>query len=326
MNNYFKNEKWDKPITFAVKHKDIDVRMASRSGGVFTALTDYVLLSGGIVYGCVLDDSFSAIHIRATEAFTRDRMRGSKYIQSEMGDVYKKVKEDLDSEKYVLFSGTSCQVSGLIGFLGKSYENLLTIDIVCHGVPSPLVWKDYIYWQEEKNHSKVKSVEFRNKKDFGWKDHVESIVFENGKIINSRVFTTLFYEHSILRPSCYVCPYKDIIHPGNITLADYWGIDNATPGFNDDKGVSLVLINDETGYSAFKKVSEMLDIRKTRIEDSMQPPLETPCQKPENRSEFWKNDINKTFLLVEKNNKPTKGFYGKVKRKINKMLKHILND
>ena len=84
MNNYFKNEKWDKPITFAVKHKDIDVRMASRSGGVFTALTDYVLLSGGIVYGCVLDDSFSAIHIRATEAFTRDRMRGSKYIQSEM--------------------------------------------------------------------------------------------------------------------------------------------------------------------------------------------------------------------------------------------------
>ena len=118
----------------------------------------------------------------------RNRMRGSKYIQSKLGDTFKSVKTDLDAKKSVLFSGTSCQVAGLKKYIGKEYDNLFCVDIVCHGVPSKKIWEAYLRWQEQKMHSKVASVDFRNKKDFGWHDHVETLCFENGKSTSSRVF------------------------------------------------------------------------------------------------------------------------------------------
>ena len=123
-------------------------------------------------------------------------MRGSKYIQSKLGDTFKNVKVDLDAQRSVLFSGTSCQVAGLKKYLGKEYENLFCVDIVCHGVPSKKVWDAYLRWQEQKKHSKVANVEFRNKRDFGWRDHVETIRFSNNKSTNCKVFTNLFYGHT----------------------------------------------------------------------------------------------------------------------------------
>ena len=174
---------WKRPEVYAIRHKDENIRSDSRSGGVFTALSDYVLEQNGVIYGCVLADDFSAIHIRADNKQDRDRMRGSKYIQSKINDIYKSLKHDLDCERMVLFSGTSCQVAGLKGFLGKNYENLICIDIVCHGVPSPQVWKSYLSWQEMKNGAKVKDVDFRNKTDFGWRDHVETLYLENGQTV-----------------------------------------------------------------------------------------------------------------------------------------------
>lgn len=289
--SFYRNHKWDTPLTYAVKHKDFNTRMESRSGGIFTALSDRVLNEGGVVFGCVLDEEFKAVHIRAENINDRNRMRGSKYIQSEMKDVFSAVRTDLDAGKQVLFSGTSCQVAGLNAFLGKEYENLLTVDIVCHGVPSPMVWKDYLKWQEKKNDSKVVGVDFRNKRDFGWSANVESVSFENGKKINSRVFATLFYEHSILRPCCYRCPYKDTVHPGDISIADYWGVEKAAPGFSDNKGVSLVLLNDDKGKYAFDMVQDEIEIKKTNLEDSMQPSLKSPYREPESRSRFW-SDYN----------------------------------
>ena len=127
---------WSQPKVYAVKHKDEEIRAASRSGGIFTALSDLVLDDGGTVYGCVLTDDFHAVHVRTDSRDGRNQMRGSKYIQSKMGDTYKKVQEDLNAKREVLFSGTSCQVAGLKYFLGKDYDNLICIDIVCHGVPS----------------------------------------------------------------------------------------------------------------------------------------------------------------------------------------------
>ena len=121
-----------------------------------------------MVYGCVLTDDFDAVHIRADNAEERNRMRGSKYIQSKLGDIFRNVKADLDVRRNVLFSGTSCQVAGLKKYLGKEYDNLFCVDIVCHGVPSKKIWEAYLRWQEQKMHSKVASVDFRNKKDFGW--------------------------------------------------------------------------------------------------------------------------------------------------------------
>ena len=315
---------WKQPKVYAVKHKDEATRAASRSGGIFTALSDHVLSNGGVIYGCVLTDDFNAVHIRADNVKERNRMRGSKYIQSKLGDTFKNVKADLDAQRSVLFSGTSCQVAGLKKYLRKEYDNLFCVDIVCHGVPNKKVWDEYLCWQEQKNHSKVTSVDLRNKTDFGWHDHVETLYLVNGKSTSSRVFKELFYGHAVLRPSCYECPYKSVMHPGDITIADYWGIEKAAPKFDDNKGVSLVLLNNEVGEKVFEK--EKLVWRQTKLEDSLQPPLKAPFPKPENREQFWYDFKNKSFEYTAqkyggigmKNNAKT--FFQKVKKKIKKLV------
>lgn len=291
---------WKQPKVFAVKHKDEETRAASRSGGIFTALSDQVLSDGGVVYGCVLTDDFNAVHIRADNTEERNRMRGSKYIQSKLGYTFKNVKVDLDAGENVLFSGTSCQVAGLRKYLGKEYDNLFCIDIVCHGVPSKKVWDAYLHWQEQKHNSKVMDVDFRNKKDFGWRDHVETLYFENGKSANGRIFKTLFYGHTVLRPSCYECLYKSIMHPGDISIADYWRIEVAAPEFDDNKGVSLVLVNNEAGQELLDKAKGSLVIKETRIEDSMQQSFKAPYPKPTNREQFWDDFSHRPFEYVAK--------------------------
>lgn len=291
---------WKWPKVYAAKHKDETTRAASRSGGIFTALSDQVLAEDGVVYGCVLDEDFQAVFARAESSEERNRMRGSKYIQGKMGDTFRNVKNDLVSGRRVLFSGTSCQVAGLQWFLGKEYKDLRCVDIVCHGVPSKNVWNAYLQWQEKKYRSKVVMVDFRNKKDFGWHDHVETIYFENGKLTNSRVFKNLFYGHTVLRPSCYECPYKSEMHPGDITIADYWGIENAAPEFDDNKGVSLVLVNNEFGEKMLEQVKEQLIWKETKLEDSLQPTLKAPFPQPQNREQLWNDFNNKSFGYVAK--------------------------
>lgn len=303
---------------YAVKHKDETIRAASRSGGIFTAISDQ-FLKGGVVYGCALDENYDAHHIRVDNRCGRDKMRGSKYIQSQMGDCFSCVKNDLDSGKNVLFSGTSCQIAGLRCFLQKDYDNLFCVDIVCHGVPSRKIWHQYLDWIAQGK--KIRNIEFRNKKDFGWAAHVETIYLEEDNI-NSTVFTNLFYSHHILRPSCYECPYKSINHPGDITIADYWGIDKAAPGFNDNKGVSLVIVNTDKGVDIFEKSKQDIEWRETRIEDSMQPPLKAPFRRPRKRKVFWKEYKEKDFSYIVKK-------YGTIKktsiiRKVDTSVKYII--
>jgi coenzyme F420-reducing hydrogenase beta subunit len=163
-------------LVYAVKHKDENIIANSRSGGMFTAISDLILREDGICYGCVLDDHLKAVHKKATSKEERNLMRGSKYIQSILGDTYKNVKADLNADRKVLFSGTSCEVSGLKSFLGKEYTNLLCVDIACHGVPSPKVFSKYIAWN-----GAVENIDFRNKKKFGWREHVETLTTERGE-------------------------------------------------------------------------------------------------------------------------------------------------
>ena len=289
---------WEQPRVYAVQHKDETVRVTSRSGGVFTALSDLVLENGGIIYGCILDDHFQAIHVRAGNMDTRNKMRGSKYIQSKLGDTYKNIRNDLLASRKVLFSGTSCQVAGLKQYLGEECEKLLCVDIVCHGVPSPVVWKKYLKWQETKTGEMVTEVDFRNKRDYGWRAHVETLSLSNGKCLSSNVFTKIFYGHAALRPCCYECPFKSIMHPGDITIADYWGIEKAAPDFDDNKGVSLVLVNNNKGMAAFESSKDRLRWQETRIEDSMQSPLKFPFPEPEWRVQFWKDFKVKDFSYI----------------------------
>ena len=312
---------WEKPEVYAIKHRDEDVRAASRSGGVFTALSDLILEKGGVAYGCALTENFTAVHIRAENVIARNKMRGSKYIQSKLGNTFNNVQKDLNSGKHVLFSGTSCQVAGLRKFLGKEYSNIFCVDIVCHGVPSTAVWKSYLHWQEQKNYGKAVKVDFRNKKDFGWHDHVETIGFENGKSANSRVFRNLFYGHMILRPSCYECPYKSVMHPGDITIADYWGIEKAAAELDDNKGVSLVLVNNEVGENILERVKDKLIWKQTEIKDSIQPPLKAPFPKPKNREQFWSDFHEKSFEYIAKKY----GSYG-MKNDIKVVLRKIIRN
>lgn len=289
------------PIVYGVKHKNEEVRMNSRSGGIFTALSDYILEHDGIVYGCILNDDLKAVHIRATTKLERDKMRGSKYVQSDLGDVFDKVKQDLISEKMVLFSGTSCQIAGLKSYLTKQYDNLFCLDIVCHGVPSFGFWNDYVKWQETKHSAHCYSADFRNKIKYGWADHVETLYMIKGNDkfeVDSRIYRDLFYEHVILRPSCYKCPYKSTIHPADITIADFWGIDKAIPDFNDNRGVSLVLINNEKGKQLFDIIRNQIVCEESRIQDCMQPPLEKSFDEPSYRTTFWEEYFKFPFSVI----------------------------
>lgn len=295
-------EMFNPPITYAVKHKDEIIREKSRSGGAFSAISDVVLNNNGVVYGCIMTDKYTASHVRAETFEQRDFMRGSKYIESKLGDTFALVKSDILKGRSVLFSGTPCQVDGLKCFLGALADNVITIDIVCHGVPSPTVWKKYIEWREEK-YGSCTYADFRNKVDFGWASHVESLIMENnGKVkkVDSRVFTNIFYSHLALRPSCYKCAYKRVEHPGDITIADYWAIDNALPGFNDNKGVSLVMINSSKGKMVFEKAKEMLVFHDTDYHRSTRPTMFKPPEKPVNRNEFWMDFATQDFSFMEK--------------------------
>lgn len=286
---------------YGVKHKDEVVRSLSRSGGVFTALSDLTLDEGGAVYGCALDENLNAIHKRAVTKEERDSFRGSKYVQSQIGYVFKEVKDDLDSGNKVLFSGTPCQIHGLINFLTLKkvdMSGLFTVEILCHGAPSPRIWQDFI--DNNFDRTKIQKVEFRDKKNFGWRDHVETITID-GKEISSRDYTKLFYSHLGLRQSCFECYYKNLERVADITIGDFWRIENNDKPFDDDKGVSLVKINSEKGRTFFDRCREALIVKEYPIATCIQPALDHNYTEPSNRSEFWSEYNGRNLMpLIEK--------------------------
>lgn len=308
------------PITYAVKHKDLEVRKSSQSGGIFTAISDYILKNEGIVYGCVLTTEFKAVHVRVTETENRNLMRGSKYIQSELKNTFPEVHQDLLEGKKVLFTGTSCQVAALSSYLKHDYENLICMDIICHGVPSPKIWTDYIKWQESKYSSKCIRANFRDKEKHPWKFHYESLKFENCKEYDGQIFKEIFYGNRVLRPSCYQCPYSSIYHPGDITFGDFWGIEKRMPKYLDDYGCSLVFVNTEKGKKVFNSCSDELDYHLSNTQDCMQPMLKKPASRPAKRAQFWDEYTKKGFEYIAKKY----GGYG-IRGKLKKHVGHYIN-
>lgn len=316
-------------LYYAVKHKDEDIVTHSRSGGAFTAISDYILNIEGIVYGCCLDEELNIIHSKAVDKKQRDSLRGSKYVQSNLKDTLSEAGNDLKNGKYVLFSGTACQVDGLYSYLQKkkiAHDRLLTVDIVCHGVPSPKVWKDNLRYIESKNKGRVENVNFRNKEEYGWHEHIETYRV-GGKSYDSTVFTQLFYSNNITSKSCYICPYKSLNRVSDITLADCWGIEKTDSNFNDDKGTSLVMVNSSGGESVWKKISKNIIFNEIDINDYMQIPFEKPYPMPKTREMFWKDYEGMSFeKLIEKYVKPNifrRNFfraYKKLKREKNEVF------
>ena len=313
-------EKTEPLKVYAFKHKCEDIRKASMSGVAFTAFSDEILKNGGVVYGCTLNDIFTAVHIRAETNTDRNLMRGSKYVQSCMGDIFKKVKIDLESGKNVLFSGTACQIDGLKGYLRKDYKNLILLDIVCFGVPSPIVWRKYLDYCSKK-YGKIKIAIFRDKANFGWKSNVSTIINENGKMFHNKVYARLFSGKLALRPSCYECPYKAINRFSDITIGDYWGIDNNYSDFNDNKGVSLVILNNKKGIEFFENIKDQVNFIETSIDNCMQPMLKGNFEKPASkmREQFWNDLINLPFYKIIK--KYTKK---NIKQKIKSLITRIV--
>lgn len=279
------------PRAYGIKHKEESTRLTSRSGAAFVAFSDRILDAGGVVYGAAFQKDFSVKHIRAVTREARDLMKGAKYVQSDVSGVFTQVAEDLKAGKDVLFSGTPCQISGLLAMLQDrkvDREKLVCCDLVCHGTPSPAIWKDYVAHVEKKHGSPVKVANFRDK-SFGWEAHCESFLLENGKKIAGRDYTDLFYEHIMMRPSCHNCKFANVNRVADLTLADFWGIEKNDAAFNDNKGVSLVLVSSQKGADLLEAVKENLHWFECEITNCLQPTLVKPTAVSGRRELFWED-------------------------------------
>lgn len=247
----------NEPSAYACINKDEAIRLESSSGGIFTLIAEQVIDDGGVVFGAGFDENFKVMHSYIETKEELEKLRGSKYVQSKIGDTYKYVKDFLQQGRTVLFSGTPCQISGLKSYLGQAYENLFCIDIVCHGVPSPKVWDKYISYREDIAGSQAQRIAFRLKNE-GWKRYSVLFLFKNNTeyIQNQRkdLYMRAFLKNVCLRPSCYKCEFKSLHRQSDITLADFWGIQKMLAEMDDDKGTSLIFVNSKNGQLMLDKI------------------------------------------------------------------------
>lgn len=282
INVKYKNN--PKPDCYAAMAND-EIRMKSSSGGMFTLLANYILDKGGYVCGAAFDDDWSVHHIIIDNKEDLSKLRGSKYVQSDTENCYKEIKKLLDADKYVLFSGCPCQVAGLYTFLGKEYEKLLSVDILCHGAPSQGVWKKYL--AENFQDKKILNINFRDKSEIGWSCSDCTITLSNNEKIVSNNYTKLFHDSIIIRQSCEECRYSKLPRIADITLGDFWGISNYNKDLNDGKGTSFVLLNSFKGKNIFKSIN--VKSKKIKLkEDYNNGNLRFNCKLNKNRERFFK--------------------------------------
>ncbi len=257
----------------AVKNRNGGDRMASSSGGVFIALAENVVAGGGTVFGAVFDDGWQVAHTCADTVGGLRPMMGSKYVQSRVGGAYARAEKLLKEGRKVMFTGTPCQTAGLRSFLRKEYDNLLAVDIMCHGVPSPGVWRRYLEENFTNNGgTRITAINFRDKRKEGWARYNVVIRGTDGdserelsaSVYVANLFMRGFMADAYLRPSCHRCPFKHGASGGDLIIADYWGAARAVPDFADDKGVSLVVVNTEKGRKAVAAIDA--DMRRTTLE------------------------------------------------------------
>ncbi len=284
---------------------DSDIRLSSSSGGLFSLLAT----NFDTIYGVAMrEDCYGAEFIRVEGDVSP--LRGSKYFQAKVGDAFKEVKRDLIDGKRVLFSGTGCQINGLALFLGKDYSNLFLLDIICHGVPSPKLWREYAEYQEKK-YGKLQSVNFRCKdgrwQDFGMNENVRDGLKESEEIKQLYIskdadsFMRMFLRNHCLRPSCYDCHAKSY-KKSDMTIADFWGIESVAPEMNDDKGTSLVITRTDKGQELFEVIKEKLKWKEVSYEDGVRgnPYEYSSVERPATRDTFFADLDTLSFEEMEK--------------------------
>ena len=258
--------------TFAAYNNDGFVRRMSSSGGIFSLLAKQVLSANGVVFGAVFDQNFNLLHKAVVNEQDLPQLYGSKYLQSEIGSAYLDAQNYLLQEKQVLFSGTPCQIAGLKLFLGKEYPNLITMDFICHGVPSPKVWRQYLSFRETEAQAPAVQVSFRDKR-FGWKDFSMHIAFSNGKQYAQKVrkdpYMRGFLSNLFLRPCCHSCLFKGINRDCDITLADLWGVQRFLPDMDDNCGLSWVIPHSQKGLALLQALKEKACFQEIQWEQAL---------------------------------------------------------
>lgn len=245
-------ENTTEPECYAAMAED-EIRMKSSSGGIFSLLAEHIIDKGGYVCGAAFNKDWSVSHIIIDNKQDLAKLRGSKYVQSDTENCYRETKKLLDAGKEVLFSGCPCQIAGLYSFLGKKYEKLFTVDILCHGTPSPGIWKKYL--RETFPHQKIIGINFRNKEKIGWSCSHCTFSLKDGNEIVSDDYTKMFHNTALMRPSCENCKHSKLPRPADITLGDWWGIDKYQSDINDNQGLSFVLLNNDKGKKIFNALN-----------------------------------------------------------------------
>lgn len=323
-------------MAYACYNIDKGVRLSSSSGAIFSSLAEYILNKRGVVYGVAMaDDCYSAEFISVTDKAGLTKLRGSKYLQARVGNAFKRVKEDLLSDKIVLFTGTGCQINGLKLFLGKEYDNLISVDVICHGAPSPALWGKYAEYQEKTNGGKLKGINFRCKDDswtdFGMKEILDSIPQGADKKLyiskDKDSYMQMFLRDYCLRPSCYECAAKEQ-KMSDLTIADFWGINDVAPEMTDGMGTSLVLIRTDKGQSIFNSISDKMKLKEVTYESGVKcnPAEYKSCARPLQRDTFFDDMHTMSFEELEgKYATPIKySLKTKMKRKVKSSIKSIL--
>lgn len=278
------------PQLYAAWHLDSAIRQRSSSGGVFSALAQQVLNDGGLVFGAGFSPDLHLRHVAIQDGDHLDQLRGSKYLQSSTEKTYVEARQALDAGKLTLYSGTPCQISGLYSFLGGNPQGLYTVDLICHGVPSPLVFERYLHYLELKTGTEVTNVSFRDKQR-GWRRFSMAVNMRDGTIFSRTLdkdpYLVCFLRNLCLRPACMACPYAATQRIGDITLGDFWGIHLSHPELDDDRGVSEVLINTSRGQRLFDVCDDPLFIQECRLEEGMQQMMLRPSEASPRRAAFF---------------------------------------
>lgn len=313
------------PIALAAYNKDERIRKESSSGGIFTLIAESIIKSGGIVFGAKFNNQFEVVHDYTDNIYGISQFRGAKYVQSNIGETYSLAKMFLEKGRKVLFSGTPCQIGGLKRYLQKEHENLICVDLICHGVPSPISWRKYKQRFEKNNN--IKGINFRDK-TYGWKSYSFKVEFEDSSDIlikrNENSYMDGFIGDIYLRPSCHNCKFKSINRESDITLADFWGIENVRRDMNDDKGISLILINSEKGKKIFRNIFDSIEKAEVDIDEAIKynsSAIKSSYCNP--RRDYFFKRINKTPFdkLVIKSLKDPLSI--RLKIKIYNMIKRV---
>jgi coenzyme F420-reducing hydrogenase beta subunit len=276
----------------------------SASGGVFAGVASKILeTEGNAVFGCAFDREMVARHLCVTDAGKIEPLQSSKYVQSDVGDTYLQAKDLLQARKTVLYSGTPCQIAGLYSYLGGNDDHLFTVDLICHGVPSPLLFKRYIEWLEKKYGEKILYFDFRCKEKTGWglKTKTKTKTKTKFRMPDVDPYYRGFLGNSTLRECCHNCHYANAQRMGDLTMGDYWGIENIHPEFYDKRGVSVILVNTEQGQRLIRAFGNQFDLIESTLDKAVagNKVLGRPASRSAQREAAYK-DINNNKLDIFK--------------------------